>query len=49
MNEKETKDRYDRVIEMDSNRGVIAIRKPNSSEVPKEFTFDSVYDWKYKN
>lgn len=48
MNGKETKDKYDRVIEMDSNRGVIAIRKPNSSEVPKEFTFDSVYDWNSK-
>ena len=46
MNEKETKDNYNRVIEMDSNRGVVGIRKPNSSEVAKEFTFDSVYDWK---
>lgn len=46
MNEKETRDSYERVIEMDSNRGVVSIRKPNTSEVAKEFTFDSVYDWK---
>ena len=46
MNEKETRDNYERVIDMDSNRGVVVVRKPNSNEVAKEFTFDSVYDWK---
>lgn len=46
MNEKETKDGYDRVVEMDVSRGNVAIKKPNANEPAKEFTFDSVYDWK---
>jgi hypothetical protein len=46
MNEKESRDGHERVIEMDSNRGVIGIRKPNTTEIAKEFTFDAVYDWK---
>ena len=32
---------------MDVSRGTVMVRNPNKHEVvPREFTFDSVYDWK---
>ncbi|XP_064600484.1 kinesin-like protein KIF3B isoform X2 [Liolophura sinensis] len=50
MNEKETRDGHERIIEMYPKRGVIEIRNPKgvSSEPPKTFTYDSVYDWNSK-
>ena len=34
---------------MDTKRGVIDIRNPKAqqNEVPKQFSFDAIYDWKY--
>ncbi|XP_038053158.1 kinesin-II 95 kDa subunit-like [Patiria miniata] len=49
MNSKETAEKYERVVDMDVPRGVISVRNPKSSlEPPKQFTFDSVYDWDSK-
>ncbi|KAF6029688.1 KIF3C [Bugula neritina] len=49
MSEKETKDGHERVVDMDTKRGVVSIRNPKDpSAAPKEFTFDSVYDWNSK-
>ncbi|XP_022094991.1 kinesin-II 95 kDa subunit-like isoform X2 [Acanthaster planci] len=49
MNSKETKEGFERVVDMDVPRGVVSIRNPKSSlEPPKQFTFDSVYDWNSK-
>ncbi|XP_064634022.1 kinesin-II 95 kDa subunit-like [Lineus longissimus] len=47
MNEKETAQGHERVVEMDTKRGVITIKNPkgSSTDAPKTFTFDSVYDW----
>ena len=38
-----------RCVEMDTKRGVIDIRNPKAqqNEVPKQFSFDAIYDWKY--
>lgn len=37
-----------RVVDMDGKLGKVSIRNPKGgkSDPPKEFTFDSVYDWK---
>ncbi|KAF6024009.1 KIF3C [Bugula neritina] len=49
MSEKETNDGHERVVDMDTKRGVVSIRNPKDpSAAPKEFTFDSVYDWNSK-
>ncbi|XP_059177349.1 kinesin-like protein KIF3B [Physella acuta] len=50
MMEKEIADGHTRVVEMDVKKGVIEVKQPkaNSSEPPKKFTFDSVYDWNSK-
>ncbi|KAJ8049479.1 Kinesin-II 95 kDa subunit [Holothuria leucospilota] len=50
LNSKEKKDGHERVVEMDSKRGLVEIRNPNASsrEPPKSFTFDCVYDWNSK-
>ncbi|XP_046380211.1 kinesin-II 95 kDa subunit-like [Haliotis rufescens] len=50
MNEKETASGFSRVVNMDVNRGVIDLRstKGSTTEPPKTFTFDSVYDWNSK-
>ena len=50
MNEKETKDGHERIIDMTVNKGLIEVRnlKGVASEAPKSFTFDSVYDWNSK-
>lgn len=37
-----------RVVDMDTKRGMVTVKNPNEPNgAPKEFTFDSVYDWKY--
>lgn len=50
MNEKETKDGHERIVDMTVNKGLIEVRNPKGlpSEAPKSFTFDSVYDWNSK-
>nr|AUN27682.1 kinesin-like protein KIF3B [Phascolosoma esculenta] len=50
MNEKEVAEYYDRVIEMNVDRGLIEIKNPKGppGEAPKRFTFDAVYDWNSK-
>ncbi|KAK6191357.1 hypothetical protein SNE40_003070 [Patella caerulea] len=49
MNEKETADHHVGVVEMDVNKGVIAVKNINNpGDPPKTFTFDSVYDWNSK-
>ncbi|XP_077978073.1 kinesin-II 95 kDa subunit-like [Glandiceps talaboti] len=47
MNQKEIAAGHERVIDMDIKRGVITVRNINAShgEQPRQFTFDSVYDW----
>lgn len=49
MERKEIEGKYPQVVSMDSKRGLVSIKKPNSDEEPKEFTFDAVYDWKFVN
>jgi hypothetical protein len=46
MDEKEVRDKYERVVNIDGGRGVVSVKKPGSDEPDKEFTFDAVYDWK---
>lgn len=46
MDRKETEANYERVVDMDVKRGAVAIHKIGSQEPPKEFFYDSVYDWK---
>ncbi|XP_076471036.1 kinesin-like protein KIF3B isoform X2 [Babylonia areolata] len=50
MNEKETKDGHERIVDMTVKKGVVEVRNPkgSSSEPPKTFTFDAVYDWDSK-
>ncbi|CAL4066614.1 unnamed protein product, partial [Meganyctiphanes norvegica] len=50
MNEKETKEQHQRVVDMDVARGVVEIRniKASESDPPKTFTYDAVYDWNSK-
>ncbi|XP_060082890.1 kinesin-II 95 kDa subunit-like [Ylistrum balloti] len=50
MDQKEIKDGHERIVEMEVNRGVIMIKNPKglSTEPPKDFTFDAVYDWDSK-
>lgn len=51
MNEKEQAARYERVVSVDVKLGQILVRNPresSASELPKVFTFDSVYDWNSK-
>ncbi|KAK3750592.1 hypothetical protein RRG08_007101 [Elysia crispata] len=49
MNEKETAQGHQRVVEMNVKRGVVEVNNPKApQEQPKKFTFDSVYDWNSK-
>ncbi|XP_053706202.1 kinesin-like protein KIF3B [Synchiropus splendidus] len=51
MNEKEKAANYERVVSVDVKLGQIIVRNPreaSSGDVPKVFTFDSVYDWNSK-
>ena len=36
-----------RIVDMDGKRGHVSVSNPKAphGEAPKEFTFDSVYDW----
>ena len=46
MEQKEKDGNYERVVDMDSKRGLVSVKKPGSQEEVKEFSFDAVYDWK---
>ncbi|KAK1156113.1 kinesin-like protein KIF3B [Acipenser oxyrinchus oxyrinchus] len=50
MNEKETSARFDRVVSVDVKLGQISVKNSRGmpNELPKTFTFDSVYDWNSK-
>ncbi|XP_076338911.1 LOW QUALITY PROTEIN: kinesin-like protein KIF3B [Tachypleus tridentatus] len=48
LSEKETSEGYERVVNMFPDRGVVEINNPKNGEVPKQFTFDAVYDWNSK-
>ncbi|KAK3101800.1 hypothetical protein FSP39_006442, partial [Pinctada imbricata] len=50
IDEKEIKAGHERIVDMDSKRGLIEVHNPKnrSSEPPKSFTFDAVYDWNSK-
>ncbi|TNN33694.1 Kinesin-like protein KIF3B [Liparis tanakae] len=51
MNEKERAAKFERVVAVDVKLGQILVRNPreaSSSDHPKVFTFDSVYDWNSK-
>lgn len=51
MNEKECAAKFERVVSVDVKLGQIIVRNPReaaASELPKVFTFDSVYDWNSK-
>ncbi|KAK7098411.1 kinesin-like protein KIF3B [Littorina saxatilis] len=49
MNEKETRDGHERIVDMTVKKGLIEVRNPkHSAEAPKSFTFDAVYDWNSK-
>lgn len=51
MNEKEWAEKFQRVVSVDVKLGQIIVRNPreaSASELPKVFTFDSVYDWNSK-
>ncbi|XP_013792004.2 kinesin-II 95 kDa subunit-like [Limulus polyphemus] len=48
LSEKETSEGYERVVDMFPERGVVEIKNPKNGEVPKQFTFDAVYDWNSK-
>ncbi len=46
MEQKEKDRNCEQVVQMDAKRGLIIIKKPNSNDESKEFSFDAVYDWK---
>lgn len=49
MNEKEIAQGHRRIIEMNVKKGTIEITNPSKKEeVPRMFTYDSVYDWNSK-
>ncbi|XP_045175367.2 kinesin-II 95 kDa subunit-like [Mercenaria mercenaria] len=50
LSEKEVQKGFERVVEMNTKRGVIEIRNPKlpPSDPKKTFTFDTVYDWNSK-
>ncbi|CAF1055805.1 unnamed protein product [Brachionus calyciflorus] len=48
MEKKEIAGNYERIVEMDTKRGSITIKKPNAPEENKEFSYDAVYDWNSK-
>lgn len=46
LQEKELQKGYERVVDMDTKRGVIEMRNPKQpSDQKRTFTFDTVYDW----
>nr|AIN36848.1 KIF3B [Eriocheir sinensis] len=50
MNEQETANQHERVVDMDVDRGVVELRniKAADTDPRKTFTFDAVYDWNSK-
>lgn len=44
LSEQERKDNREVVVQMQKDTGEVIIKKPGE-DVPKVFTFDSVYDW----
>ncbi|KAM6982926.1 kinesin-like protein KIF3B isoform 2-T2 [Tautogolabrus adspersus] len=51
MNEKERAAKFERMVSVDVKLGQILVRHPreaSASDLPKVFTFDSVYDWNSK-
>ena len=44
LSEKEMKDNREVVVKMNHQSGEVMVSKPGE-DVPKIFTFDSVYDW----
>lgn len=46
MEKKEIEGKYERIVEMDTKRGSVLIKKPGAPEENKEFSYDAVYDWK---
>lgn len=49
MNQKEIAQGHKRIIEMNVKKGTIEINNPaKKEEVPRMFTYDSVYDWNSK-
>ena len=47
LNGKEKEDGRVRIIDMDTNSGLVTLKNPKSEagEQPKTFTFDQVFDW----
>nr|XP_033819712.1 kinesin-like protein KIF3B isoform X2 [Geotrypetes seraphini] len=50
MNSKEIAAGYEKVVDVDVKLGQVAVKNPKgaSTELPKMFTFDAVYDWNAK-
>lgn len=50
MDQKETSAGHERVVEMNTKRGTVELKNPKAgqSDVKKNFTFDTVYDWNSK-
>ncbi|XP_029470587.1 kinesin-like protein KIF3B isoform X3 [Rhinatrema bivittatum] len=50
MNGKEMAAGYEKVVDVDVKLGQVSVRNPRgaSTELPKMFTFDAVYDWNAK-
>lgn len=46
LNKKEIEDGRSRIVDMDLKAGQVVVRNPKApNEPPKNFTFDSIYDW----
>lgn len=50
IDQKETSAGHERVVEMNTKRGTVELKNPKAgqSDVKKNFTFDTVYDWNSK-
>jgi len=44
LSEQEMKDQREVAVHMNKKSGEVLVQKPGE-EIPKVFTFDSVYDW----
>jgi len=46
LNKKEISENYESIVKMNVKMGQVEIRNPKSvTEPPRQFTFDSIYDW----
>lgn len=46
LSEKEKDNKCMRVVDMNTNSGLVEVKKPDApKDAPKQFTFDTVYDW----